>query len=142
MKLYLIGSLRNPRIPEIGRRLRFAGYTVFDDWFAGGEHADDAWQEYETARGRTYVEALQGYSAEHVFTYDYQHLSSSDVVVLVTPAGKSGHLELGWSLGRGKPGYILLDTPNDRWDVMYRFATGVFTCVLDLVKELDRRRTK
>ena len=38
--IYLIGSLRNPKIPEIGRQLRDLGFDVLDDWFAAGPRAD------------------------------------------------------------------------------------------------------
>jgi hypothetical protein len=132
---YLIGSLRNPEIPRIANRLRGAGIQVFDDWFAAGPEADDKWRDYEKSRGRTYIEALEGLSANHTFSFDYKHLQEAESVVLAAPAGKSGHLEFGWALGQGKRGYYLLDTP-DRWDVMLRFATGVFTNLDDLVKEL------
>lgn len=135
MILYLIGSLRNPQVPVIAEQLRAAGHSVFDDWFAAGPEADDKWRDYEQARGRSYREALSGYAAGHVFDFDRLHLERADVVVLMLPAGKSGHLELGWALGKGKPGYILLDNP-DRWDVMYKFADGVFYSVDELVVAL------
>lgn len=123
--LYLIGSLRNEGIPEISKSLRKIGLDVFDDWHAAGPEADDCWKEYEENRGRTYKEALSGYAARHVFSFDKYHLDRCDAALLVLPAGKSGHLELGYMAGRGKPTFILLDRP-DRWDVMYQFATEVF----------------
>lgn len=122
--VYVIGSLRNPGIPAIGMELRKDGHDVFDDWFAAGPIADDAWRDYEKARGRTFPQALMGHAAEHVFLFDISHLKRSDIVVLALPAGKSAHLELGWSIGLGKPAFILLDDP-ERWDVMYQLATGV-----------------
>lgn len=134
MRVYLVGSLRNPRIPQIAYGLRQAGLTVFDDWYAAGDRADDAWQAYETAKGHTYAEALNGLAAHHVFQFDRTHLALADIVVLVTPAGKSGHLELGWALGKGKKGYILLDAPVERFDVMYKFADGVVSSVTDLIR--------
>jgi hypothetical protein len=135
--IYLIGSLRNPRIPEVAADLRAAGLDVFDDWYSAGPEADDSWQEYEQQRGRSFSEALDGAHARNVFDFDRFHLGIADAVVLVAPAGKSAHLELGWSLGRGKPGYVLLDGEPDRYDVMYRFATGVFTSVKDLIDALE-----
>src|ERR1700679_1549583 len=109
MNIYVIGSLRNPKVPELAGRLRREGHFVFDDWYAAGEKADDEWQKYEQQRGHSYSEALRGYAARHVFSFDYKHLDEATDVVLVTPAGKGGHLELGWAIGRGKKGYILLD---------------------------------
>ena len=125
--IYLIGSLQNPQVPEIANEIRKAtGEEVFDDWYAAGPEADDYWRDYEKSRGRSYKEGLQGLAARHVFDFDLQHLNRSTRGVLILPAGRSGHLELGYIIGQGKPGYILLDNP-DRWDVMYRFATVCFT---------------
>ncbi len=125
MKIYLIGSLRDKRIPEIANILRRdTGYEVFDDWFAPGPRADDHWKEYETARGRSYKEALEGYAARHIFTFDKYHLDDSSMGVLILPSGRSCHLELGYMAGCGKNTYVLMDKP-DRYDVMYQFATGI-----------------
>lgn len=132
--VYLIGSLRNPEIPKIAETLRQkTSFEIFDDWFSAGEHADDAWRDYEKARGHTYQEALESPSAKHVFGFDTFNLNRSHAGVLVYPAGKSGHLELGYLVGTGKPGFILLDGVPDRFDVMKQFATGgVYTSVEDL----------
>ena len=133
MTIYLIGSLRNPQIPKIAARLRKEGFDVFDDWYAAGPEADDKWMEYEKARGHNFSQALQGYAANHVYQFDLHHLKRADFGILVLPAGKSGHLELGYLIGRGKPGYILLDKEPDRFDVMYKFASGVFSTIDDLL---------
>jgi hypothetical protein len=138
-KIYLIGSLRNPAIPLIANQIREAGFDVFDDWFAAGPEADDWWQKYEKQKGNDYPAALAGYAATHVFDFDYHHLVRADIGVLVTPAGKSGHLELGYLLGQGKPGYIVIPTEPERWDVMYKFATGVYFGVDTLLEKLRGR---
>jgi hypothetical protein len=134
--IYLVGSLRNPRIPEVAAQLRLCGLEVFDSWYSAGEFADDAWQAHEKQMGHTYAEALQGAHAQNVFSFDKRHLELCDSAVLVAPAGKSAHLELGWMLGQGKPGYLLLDGEPARFDVMSLFATGVYTRLGDLVQEL------
>lgn len=123
--IYLIGSLRNPRVLDVSKALRAEGFDVFEDWYSAGKIADDCWKGYEEARGHSYIEALQGYAAKHVFAFDKFHISRANAVVLVAPAGKSGHLELGWALGQGKKGYYLLEPDNDRWDVMLQFCDGV-----------------
>jgi hypothetical protein len=133
---YLIGSLRNPQIPVIGNKLREAGYEVFDEWMAAGPEADDCWQEYSDSRGHSYKEALKGYAAQHVFEFDLHHLNRCDAAILVLPAGKSGHLELGYMAGKGKPTYILFDKVPERYDVMYNFATDVFFSVEEMIKGL------
>ena len=120
--VYLIGSLRNPEIPILGNRLRGLGIEVFDNWFSAGEFADKSWQEYSNLRGHTYKEALRSYEASHVFEFDYTHLNRSQAGVLIMPAGKSGHLEFGYLVGSGKPGFVLFDKEPERYDVMYQFA--------------------
>ena len=136
MLVYLIGSLRNPLVPQVAAQLRAAGYSVFDDWFAAGEHADDAWRDYERGRGHTLPEALKGEAAWHIFEFDKKWLDKADVAILMLPAGKSGHLELGYVCGCGKPTFVLLDKDPDRYDVMYRFMSGVSATVEDLLKHM------
>lgn len=138
MKVYVIGSLRNDRIPEIANQLRRAGFEVFDDWYAAGPEADDYWQRYEQRRGHNFAQALDGYAADHVFWFDRHHLADADAVLLVLPAGKSGHLEFGWALGKGKRGVVLLDGEPERFDVMYRFADSIVYTVDDAVEAFKR----
>jgi nucleoside 2-deoxyribosyltransferase len=132
--VYVMGSMRSTRVQEVAKALRERGYDVFDDWISPGPEADDRWQAYEKARGRTYAEALQGYHARHVFALDKKHLDRCDVGVLVLPAGKSAHIELGYLVGQGKTTYVLFDGEPERYDVMYLFATTVFTDLDDLLR--------
>jgi hypothetical protein len=135
-RIYIIGSLRNPAVPIVGERLRRDGHYVFDDWYAAGPEADDYWQKYEKGRGRTYAQALNGLAVRNVFRFDQHNLDASDTVVLVMPAGKSGHLELGYAMGRGCDGYVLFDKEPERWDAMYRFCRDVFFDVEELADSL------
>jgi hypothetical protein len=147
MKVYIVGSLRNKRIPDFAGKLRSAGIAdVFDDWYAAGPEADDHWQAYEKGRGHSFAEALAGRAAENVFHFDRDNLNTADAVVLVGPAGKSAHLEAGYASGRGIPVYALLDQDPERFDVMYRFFDGVFlqeqplvAALLDLQDDVDQR---
>lgn len=139
--VYLIGSLRNPRIPEVANAIEAAtGYEVFASWFAAGEHADDAWRDYERARGNKGIrEALKGYAAQHVFKFDKEHLDRADGVVLVMPGGKSAFTELGYAAGKEKPCFILFDEEPERYDVMMNFATDVTFSVAEVALMLKRR---
>lgn len=136
---YLIGSLRNEKIPEISNTLRKFGVKVFDDWYAAGPIADDSWQSYEKGRGTSYPQALKNYAARHVFSFDHYHLNRVEGGILVLPAGKSGHLELGYLAGLGKPTYVLFDKEPERWDVMYQFADEVFFNLEDLISHLKQQ---
>ncbi|WP_316172981.1 hypothetical protein [Bradyrhizobium sp. SZCCHNRI2049] len=134
--VYLIGSLRNPQVPAVAKQIRDGGFTVFDDWYAAGPEADDYWRDYEKNRGRTYPEALRGLAAQNVFAFDLRNLEAADAAVLLMPGGKSAHLELGFMLGRGKPGFVLFTEEPERWDVMYQFANGVHFDTDELISDL------
>ena len=141
--------MRNEEVPKLANRLREAlGPTVevFDDWFAAGRIADDEWQAYEQGRGHSFAKALEGYASNHVFNFDWHHLIGSSHVVLLLPAGKSGHLELGWAMGGGRKGYILYPSEPERWDQMYQFARrsggGVFRDEGKLIDVLKNERDK
>jgi nucleoside 2-deoxyribosyltransferase len=136
-KIYLIGSLRNPDIQDHTEFFRAAGHEVFDDWYAAGEKADDAWQAYEQNRGHSYLEAINSVHAVAAFNVDKTWLDWCDTAILVMPAGKSCHLELGYVIGQGKPGYILMPKEPERYDLMYRFATGVYTSRTNLLWQLE-----
>lgn len=135
MKVYVIGSLRSDRIIPVTLALEAAGFDVFSDWFAAGKEADDYWAAYEKARGRCYRDALASPAAENTFAFDREHLDICDMAVMVGPAGKSAHLELGYIIGSEKPGFILMDEPGpeDRWDLMLRFATGIAYTLDELI---------
>lgn len=140
--IYLIGALKNKRIPEIGNLLRGKGYDVMDEWFTPGEHADTNWQEYEKKRGRTYKEALQGRAAQNIFLFDRSYIDHSDIAVLVTPCGKSGMLEIGYARGREKHTIIFLDGAEpDRYDIMPNLVDVVCKTENELLEELKRYDT-
>jgi nucleoside 2-deoxyribosyltransferase len=122
--IYLIGSLRNEKIPHLAKKMRGLSddLEVFDDWFSPGPEADDFWRNYEKVRGSTYKEALRNWAGRHVFEFDHHHIDRADIGVLIMPAGKSGHLELGYMIGQGKPCFIYFDEEPERWDVMHQFA--------------------
>ena len=135
--IYLIGSLRNENVPIVGQSIRAAGFEVFDEWYSAGKIADDSFKEYFQSRGISYPEALKSYAAQHIFNFDKRHLDRCDCSVLVLPAGRSGHLELGYHIGSGKPGYVLMDSDSDRWDLMYQFATGVYFDINKLIEDIS-----
>ena len=137
-QIYLIGSLKNKNIPIIGNKLRALGYEVFDDWFSPGPEADDFWRKFEKTRGSTYKQALSNPAGKHIFEFDKEHIDESDIGILIMPAGKSGHLELGYMIGQGKKCYILFEEEPERWDIMYQFANDVCFSYEELEKELKK----
>jgi len=134
--IYLIGSLKNEQIPHMGNKLRELGFEVFDDWFSPGPEADDFWRNYEKVKGSTYKQALNGWAGKHIFEFDKFHIDRADIGVLYMPAGKSGHLELGYMIGQGKPCFMLFDEEPERWDVMLQFCKSVCFNFEELREEL------
>lgn len=132
--------MRNPKIPMVANDLRKYGFEVFDDWYSPGKNADDEWQAYEQLRGRKFQESLNGAHAWEVFNFDKRHLDESSAAVLVAPAGKSAHIELGYMIGQGKPAYVYMEHEPERFDIMYRFATGVCVSFEELVGRLIVRK--
>ena len=135
--IYLFGSLANPRIPELTKQLRDLGHEVFSEWYAAGEGADEKWKAYFKGLGLSYKETLETDFVTTAFTFDLEHMEKADIGVLVMPAGRSGHCELGWMLGRGKRGYILFpDGEPERPDLMVKLATDVVFSVEELLEAL------
>lgn len=134
--IYLIGSLRNPQIPIIAKRLREEGFDVFDDWHAPGPDTDTYWMEYERARGRSYREALYAPHATDVFKFDKDYLDRATTGVLVMPAGRSGHREIGYLAGRGCQTFTLFEGEPERWDIMTHFDTDIAFSVPELIERI------
>lgn len=113
---------------DVASKLRqmLPSWEIFDDWYSPGPEADDFWKTYEQGRGRSYSEALKGYAARHIFEFDKHHIDSADAGILVCPAGKSGHLELGYMIGQGKPGYILLNPDERKLPVDWYWLAGIY----------------
>lgn len=132
-KVYIIGALKNDKIPAVANALQDAGHSVFADWFSPGPDADSYWQKYERERGRSYREAIYGAHALHTFEFDKRHLDECTVGVLVMPAGKSAHLELGYLAGIDKRTYVLFEGEPERYDLMYLLADYVCFSVEELI---------
>lgn len=141
--IYIFGSLANTRIPEITNTLRAAGFEVFSEWHAAGPEGDRWWKEYFASQGLSYKEMLSTAFVETAFNFDLDHMQRADIGVLVMPAGRSGHMEIGWMLGRGKKGYILYpDGEPERPDLMVKLATDICFSVEELLGVLRHDASK
>ena len=138
-RIYIIGSLRDPEVVGLALRLRDAGYEVYDDWYSAGPEADDAWQRHQSAKDVSFKEALQGPHAQCVIDDDAKWLMWANTVIMVG-SGKSRGIELGWRVGQGAQGFILLSEEPLRWDVMYGLGgTRVVYSVDELLTALEAR---
>lgn len=141
-KLYLISSLRNPIVPEIHVKLEKIGFDVFSSWFSPGPRADDYWRDYTKDKGLDLKGALLDPSAEHIYAFDHYYLDNADLGVLLMPAGKSCHLELGYLIGKGKPGYIVYNEVPKRYDIMIKFCNDIFFGIDEMIAGLQKARKK
>jgi hypothetical protein len=111
VKIYVASSWRNLYQPDVVKLLRGQGHEVYDfrnptpgnDGFRWSE-IDGGWQEWTFERYRM---ALEHPIAETGFAHDMDALRWCDAAVLVMPAGKSSHLELGWAAGAKRKTAIL-----------------------------------
>lgn len=123
--IYVGGSLRNHDVRVVAEDLRSEGYTVFDDWHAGGPEADERWREYYKHRGQTLREALEGPFVQNIIRLDKTHIDGAKAFVLVLPTGPSGHMELMYAAMTGKVPVLFMPEDSLRWDAMYALVPGL-----------------
>ncbi len=132
MKIYLIGSLKDPGFPEVASDLRAAGHDVFDDWRAGGKDGDVRWADYEMQhRGRGYIAAISAPFSACVREFDRQNICEQDCVIAVCKEnslpGRSSIAELAYAkLSLGRKAYVLLNGEPDEWDQMLPLVVDQF----------------
>lgn len=140
--VYVMGALANPEIPFIGNKIRRLGFIVYDNWWASGYDADSYLRHYTTIKKLNYKQTLQDPAAVNTYNFDKNLMDKSNIAVLIMPAGKSAHLELGYFIGTGKPGYVLFDKVPSKIDIMYQFAVDIFFEFNELAEELKKYTPK
>ena len=144
MKVYVASSWSNPRQPKVVARLRAEGHTVYDFRYPHGDSKGFAWWDidpnWQSWSPAEFTAALKHPLAQAGYISDSLALDACDVAVLVLPCGRSSHLELGYALGAGKYGIILLlDKP--RPELMYNLADLLTPSLEEVVASLkDPRR--
>lgn len=148
MKIYVASSWANPYQPEVVEVLKNLQFDVYDfrhpDPDDNGFHwydIDPNWEEWTTVG---YTNALKHEIAQEGFAKDMKALRECDVCLLVNPAGRSAHLELGYAVGNGKMGMVLLDkNDGSKPDLMYLMARYICMnselMVLQLLKLREER---
>jgi nucleoside 2-deoxyribosyltransferase len=130
--------MKNPKIPHIEKEISNWGHEVFAEWWSPGPDADRHWQDYCRFKGLSYSEALNGWHARQVCDIDKFHLDRCDIGILALPAGRSGHIEIGYLRGLGKKAYILQDGEPDHYDLMYRLVTLVSTDLNEIMEDITK----
>jgi hypothetical protein len=104
--VYVASSWRNERQIEVVAELRSAGHEVYDFRHPDGRPGLGAWPE-RCSVGQL-VELLGEQRAVECLAYDLAALLAAWHVVVVLPAGRSTHAELGVALALGTPVCVLL----------------------------------
>lgn len=149
MKIYVASSWRNEKQPEVVARLRAEGHEVYDfkapdpgGSTPGGfqwREIDPKWKDWTPEQ---YVEAVEDPLAVHGLWRDFAAMFSADACVMVQPCGVSAALELGWMIGAGKFGVVLLDGAPPRWEpeLMLRLAHHLCTTLDQVVERIRAKR--
>jgi hypothetical protein len=142
MKIYLIGSLKDPHYPEVSDALRQASHEVFDDWRGGGHDGDARWRDYElNERDRGYAKAVHAPFAENNREFDRTNILMCEAVVSVCKPnklpGSSSVAELSYAKHHGIPAYVLLNGEPHEWELMLPLAvTDIFETLEQLLEAL------
>lgn len=122
MNIYVASSWRNALQPSVVEKLREWGHDVYDfrhpihgnDGFSWREISDN-WQNWTPNQ---YREALKHPIAKRGYLADKNALDECKACVMVLPSGRSASWELGYAMGAGKEGYVLVLEKNEP-ELMY-----------------------
>lgn len=146
LRVYVASSWRNKHFPDVISEIMDAGFDAYDFRSA---NANFSWNDLEhTAvtidgtewRTDEFVQSLTDPRAIKAFDNDMDALKKADACVLVMPAGRSAHLELGYAVGRGKPTAIYLTEPMEP-ELMAKMAGSICLTiqdVLDFLRGIER----
>ena len=139
--IYIVGSLQNiPEICAFAETLRkqteiiAQNIEIIDYWTSQGSTLDIEFAKYAHARNWDYSCALANPIARNACRVDKEMIDESFGVILLHPCGKSGHLELGYAVGRGKVTAIVRTSPEfEKVDIMDNLATFIADTPADFI---------
>lgn len=136
MKIYVASSWRNVYYPEVVKRLREAGFEVYDfrnppsgDEGFHWECVSERWQDWTPEE---YRDNLRHTKAERQFRNDIEAMESCDACVLVLPCGRSAHTEAGWFAGKGKRTIAFIPEKQEP-ELMYKLFDGVACSIEEVI---------
>lgn len=139
LKIYVASSWRNKYYVEQCRAIQEAGFDVYD--FRNpreGEHGfhwseiDPNWRDWTREE---YREALKHEHAKRGFRDDMRALEWCDALVLISPCGRSAHLELGHAIGSEKFVVIQLNEEQEP-ELMYKGADALTLSIEETLEQL------
>lgn len=130
MKIYVASSWKNLLQPGIIHVLRRCGHEVYDFRNPAPGNNGFGWKDvmpsYTGARVNPveYRDCLKHPVAQAAYASDIEALRWCDAVVYVMPCGRSASWELGYAIGQGKKGYVVMFEEGEP-DLMFSEATIV-----------------
>ena len=106
MNVFLTTVWGNPQHPEVVGLLRSAGFVVYD--FAEHGPTLAPWWGQDAVTAEQFTTRLADPMQLSSFRRNFEAMEAAAVRVLLLPAGRSAHLELGWFVGRGVPTVVVL----------------------------------
>jgi hypothetical protein len=151
VKIYVASSWRNEGQPAVVARLRSERHEVYDfrapdpgGSTPGGFQWSEIDPEWKNWTPEEYRVAVDDPIALHGLGRDFAAMATSDACVMVQPCGVSAALELGWMLGAGKVGIVLLRAgPRFEPELMFRLAHHLCLTLDEVVEKLrlhEKRR--
>ena len=143
MNVYVASSWKTASQPDVVRRLKDAGFDVYD--FRNPEPGNHgfSWQEAGLPSGpmtaKEIVKTLEHPHAQNGFVLDMTALHAADLCVLLQPSGRSAHLEAGFCVGARKPTIVLL-ADGEPPDLMYKMCYALCTSVDEVVSRCEACR--
>jgi hypothetical protein len=143
VRIYVASSWRNERQPEVVRQLRAAGHEVYDFRNPAPGNRGFQWEDAYPKRQPWDAEetrlALYHPVARRGFLQDLHALEWCDACVMVQPCGRSSALELGFAVGRGKGGIVILENGCDP-ELMLSVAHALCLTVDEALSVLQEHR--
>ena len=140
MKIYLASSWKNAeQVLKMKLALSGSGYEEVDAFCdTEADRFVFSFNDLPSVENHNAKSILHEPQVRRAFEEDKKWLDWADVCILILPAGKSAHLEAGYTKGSGKKLIIYQDEfPFGDFDVMYGFADVVTDDMGALIAWLD-----
>lgn len=138
-KIYVASSWRNPHQAAVVNALSKAGHLVYDFKNPSPGNHGFSWSEIDPDwlnwNADKYVVALDHPIAKRGFAYDMNAMKWADTFLLVLPAGRSSHLEMGWACGQGKT-TLILTCDGEEPELMAKMSDQICTSLQEVMDVL------
>lgn len=136
MKFFIASPWKNKEeVKTLGDELKKRGHEVYSFIESGanlmtGQPIEDEMRAYYEALGNWKKDAR----ISQIFNSELEGLKSSDVIVMLLPAGDSSHMEAGIGFGLGKK--MILVGPINKPEVVYLVFDEIYPSVATFVNSL------